>query len=106
MSVKAERTGWLSKAAAKRCDTIAGPNSHVEHFRSDNDLHQWRAFGWFAVPLTAMSVGLLQTLNVPFRYSPVALIPASLLAGAFRLRAWRDRQKGRRFSDYDADDLG
>jgi len=59
-----------------------------------------------AIPLTGLSFGFLQWLAVPFRYSPIAILPALCLILFLQIRSWRDRQSGRRFSQYDADDVG
>jgi hypothetical protein len=83
-----------------------GSNSHVTKFRSDNDLYQWRSFVWFAIPITMMTFGLLASFEFPFRYSSAAITPAVCLGFFNQYRAWRDRRSGRRFSQYDADDLG
>lgn len=97
-----QNRGWLRTRDA---ESTCGPNSHVVGFRSDNDLHQWRLIVWFAIPLTALTYGLLESLGVPFRYSPAATIPAVCFALFIQYRARRDRKLGKRFSQYDADDL-
>ena len=82
------------------------PNRHVRRFRSDNDLHQWRMFCSLAIPMTIMTLGFLKSAGLPFRYSPVALLPALSLLMFLRYQVRRDRKSGRRFSSYDTEDLG
>jgi hypothetical protein len=103
MAKKAKR--WLRSRGLPDGHRARGPNQHVTHFRNDNDLHQWRLFAWFAVPITTMTFGLLQSAGIPFRYSPAAFVPAVCLALFFKFRTWRDRRLGKRFSAYDPNDL-
>jgi len=62
-------------------------------------------WGRITLPFTAACLGAMLHFGVPFDYTPLATVPAFLLYIFLRLRAWRRRQAGQRFIDYDDKDV-
>ena len=77
----------------------------VREFRSDNDLYQFWVWGRVAVPMTLLCYGALRSFGVPFDYTPLAVIPAVIFYVTLRILAQRSRKAGKRFSDYETDDI-
>jgi len=103
-SMERPRHTWLySRKAAEKQTADAGVEG--PGFRSDSDLHQWWMWLRFAVPMTGLCYGVLTSFGVPFNYTPLATLPAIIFYGVIRFIAWRDRKAGKRFNQYDADDL-
>jgi len=98
------RHTWLRprKVTSERSIT---PRREDQEFRSDNDLYQWWMWGRVAVPMTILCYGALRHFGVPFDYTPLATLPAIALYLALRVKARRDRKAGKRFDQYDTDDI-
>jgi len=62
-------------------------------------------WGRVAGPLTLLCCGALINFDVPFRYSPLAALPAIIFYIWLRITAWKDRKAGKRFDQYDIDDI-
>jgi hypothetical protein len=62
-------------------------------------------WGRVAGPITLLCCGAFINFGVPFRYSPLAALPAIIFYAVLRVRAWTRRKAGKRFDQYDAEDF-
>lgn len=55
--------------------------------------------------MTLFCGGALINFNVPFRYTPLATLPAIIFYIVLRVTAWKGRKAGKRFDQYDVEDI-
>lgn len=55
--------------------------------------------------MTLLCCGAFMNFGVPFRYSPLATLPAIVFYIGMRVAAWHGRKVGKRFDQYDAEDI-
>ncbi len=99
------RHSWLRSREKRSGEPVNRKRATIPNFRSDNDLYQWWMWGRVAIPMTLLCYGALRNFNAPLKYAPLSTVPAIFFYVVLKLLAWRDRRAGRRFSQYDTDDI-
>lgn len=96
---------WLQSREKRSREPVNREHATIPSFRSDNDLYQWWMWGRVAIPMTLLCYDALRNFDLPLKYAPFSTVPAIVFYVALKLLAWRDRRAGRRFSQYDTDDI-
>jgi len=55
--------------------------------------------------MTLLCGGALINFGVPFQYTPLATLPAIIFYIVLRVTAWKGRKAGKRFDQYDVEDI-